>query len=29
MTAAPLPAPDVADRSFWASDRVVEALAPT
>jgi hypothetical protein len=29
MTAAPLPAPDVADRSFWASDRVVEALVPT
>lgn len=29
MTAAPLPAPDVADRGFWASDRVVQALAPT
>lgn len=29
MTAAPLPAPDVSDRGFWASDRVVEALAPT
>ncbi|MFD6140163.1 heparinase II/III family protein [Promicromonospora sp. NPDC060271] len=29
MTAAPLPAPDVTDRSFWASDRVVEALVPT
>lgn len=29
MTAAPLPAPDVADRSFWASGRVAEALMPT
>ncbi|MDR7382830.1 heparinase II/III domain-containing protein [Promicromonospora iranensis] len=29
MTAAPLPAPDVTDRSFWAADRVAEALVPT
>ena len=29
MTAAPLPAPDVTDRSFWASGRVTGALAPT
>ncbi|MFD2797596.1 heparinase II/III family protein [Promicromonospora vindobonensis] len=29
MTAASLPAPDVADRSFWASCRVVETLVPT
>lgn len=28
MTAALLPAPDVTDRSFWASDHVTEALAP-
>ena len=29
MTAASLPAPDVTDRTFWASDRVAEGLAPT
>jgi hypothetical protein len=29
MTAAPLPAPDVTDRSFWASGRVARALVPT
>jgi hypothetical protein len=29
MTAASLPAPDVTDRGFWTSGRVVEALAPT
>jgi hypothetical protein len=29
MTAAPLPAPDVTDRSLWGSRRVAEALAPT
>ena len=29
MTAASLPAPDVTDRSFWASGHVTEALAPT
>jgi hypothetical protein len=29
MTAAPLPAPDVTDRGFWASGRVAEALMPT
>ncbi|MFC8800274.1 hypothetical protein ACFT2C_21270 [Promicromonospora sp. NPDC057138] len=29
MTAAPLPAPDVTDRSFWASGPVTGALAPT
>jgi len=29
MSATPLPAPDVTDRSFWTSARVTEALAPT
>lgn len=29
MSAAPLPAPDVTDRSFWGSRRVAAALAPT
>lgn len=29
MTAVPLPAPDVTDRSLWGSGRVATALAPT
>jgi hypothetical protein len=29
MTAPPLPAPDVTDRSFWGSQQVAGALAPT
>lgn len=29
MTAASLPAPDVTDRGFWASEPVADALAPT